>query len=234
MARVAGTGAVPSDFPPPRAELVPATSRLAELENGIKASSQLLPSACEMLRRFRPDRPKIRPADPPTRETLLQCYARDGREPLERIFERAAGQHRKLLQEIERAREVFSFAREELSAPGQYAGGAGDAIRNALLSLQFQRDQQTDRQPADAETSAPGSGVFQENRLLLGRHRLGILAHLAQHGLRRGTLMFSVSCLGSTRDRFAPGSPAAAERQMTGLLVYIGWRAAPTRWKAGR
>ncbi|MBI2877421.1 MAG: hypothetical protein HYY20_11115 [Candidatus Tectomicrobia bacterium] len=99
-------------FPLPKAGIVPASSRLSELEAGLRAELQTLPQSCEIVARLsasprrRTPWKKLYP-----RETLYHAFVRTGRTEIARVLEEIEAEHRKIVQEIERAREPLVWER---------------------------------------------------------------------------------------------------------------------------
>lgn len=219
--------------PLPKAHVIPASARLAEIEVALKAELESLPSVCETLIRFSPlpgrsTRWKI--LHP--RETLHQTYVRRGRPEVTRVLEEVEGHHRSLGQQIERAREVVAFGLEA-SRTGQQRDEqlAREAVQNALSLLEFHRREVADWRPvADARLARALASVFAEGRVILTRHRLGVLAYLAQQGFRPTVMLVghnAVAAAGQILRRLV----GALERLALEFLVYIGWRPAPATGK---
>ena len=217
-------------FPPPKADVIPASGRLAEIEVALKAELESLPSVCETLTRFSalPGR-RTRWKRLYPRETLHQTYVRRGRPELTRVLEEIEGQHRSLVQQIERAREVVAFGLEASSAGQQRDEKlAREAVQNALSLLEFHRRGVVDWRPvADAHLARALTSVFTEGRLILTRHRLGVLAYLAQQGFRRAVMLAGYSAV-AIAGHILRRLVGTLERLALEFLVYIEWRPAPS------
>ncbi len=220
-------------FPPPKADVIPASGRLAEIEVAFKAELESLPSVCETLMGFsalpglRTRWKRLYP-----RETFRQAYVRRGRPELTRVLEEIEGHHRSLVQQIERAREVVAFGLEA-SSTGQQRDEqlAREAVQNALSLLEFHRRGVVDWRPvADVRLARALASVFTEGRLILTRHRLGVLAYLAQQGFRR-TVMLAGHNAVATAGHILRRLVGALERLALEFLVHIGWRPAPSAGK---
>lgn len=216
------------EFPPPKADVVPAPGRLTEIEVALKVELESLPSVCETLGtlsalpRRRTWWRRLYP-----RDTFHQAYERSGRPELARVLEEVESQHRALVQQIERAREVVAFGLEEQRDEQL----AREAVQNALSLLEFHRREVVDWRPAaDARLARALTSVFAEGRLILTRHRLGVLAYLAQQGFRRTFILAGQSAV-ATAGHILRRLVGALERLALEFLVYIGWRPAPSLGK---
>jgi len=218
------------DFPSPKVDVVPASSRLTDLESSLKAELETLPESVQTLTKLSPlprRRTKWNKLYP--RETLDQAFLRAGRPAVARVLGEIESEHRKIVQEIERAREVVAFGLEAAGAEQDSDPQvAREALQNALSLLEFSRDEAADwRSSADTRMARALAAVFVEGRLILSRHRLGVLTYLAQQGLRRAIVLVSSSAVAAA-GRFLRRSLRILERLVLGFLVYIGWRPAPS------
>jgi len=217
------------DFPPPKADIAPASSRLSELDALFKAELGPLPQPCETLiklcalPRRRRKWQKLYP-----REIVYQAFARTGRPQIALALEQVEGEHRKIVQEIERARQVVAFGLEMVSSEQDpHPELAREAIENALSSLEFYRSQSLDwSASADARMAKALADVFVESRLILRRHWLGVLAYLAEQGLRR-TIALIGQAAASALGKALRSLIKTVEKLATRFLVYIGWMRPP-------
>ncbi len=230
--RIEGSG--DEDLPPPKGGVIPALSRLSELVSGLKLELRALPQTCDALaalsalpkRRSRSR--QLRP-----RQTLDQAFHRSGYGKIRRVLEEVELQHRKIVQQIERAREVVSFGMgsdETERDPDPQV--TQEALKNAQSLLEFQRAEIPDWQSsASGQTASALAGVFIETRLILRQVRLGAFAYLAQQGLRRALMIGAEDAVTRTV-RVLQRAYKVTERGALEFLIYIGWRQAPTAGKA--
>ena len=221
------------DVPSPKTEVVPASSRLAELEAGLKAELKALPQSVQTLPRFSAlsrRRSKLKEVFP--RKTLEEAFARTGRSSIAQTFAEIEIEHSKIVQEIVRAREVVAFGLElDGATPESDPQITEEALQNALSLLEFYRREAPDWRPeADAQMAQTLAAVFDEGRLILRRDRLGIFAHLAQQGTRQAIAHASRSALAAT-SKLARRFYRTLEHLVIRFLVYIGWRPEPTAGK---
>jgi GTPase SAR1 family protein len=218
------------DFPPPKADVVPTSSRLSELEAALKAELETLPQSCETLARFSAlprRRSRLKKLYP--RETVYQAFVRTGRQEIAQVLEEIESEHRKIVQQIERAREVVAFGLETVG-PEQNPDlqVAHEALQNALSLLEFSRREAPDWRPlADARLARALASVFVEARLILTRHRLGALTYLAQQGLRRAVVLAGRSTVAASAQALR-SLYRTLERVVLRFLVSIGWKPAPS------
>lgn len=222
------------EFPAPRASLAPAMSRWLELEAEWNGALQALPALCELRARFssaprrRIVRRRLRP-----REVLRQTLWRRGRSEVLRILEEIESHHREIVQEIERAREVVTFALEvTVSEHEDEAQVVREALQNALSLLEYRRRETPDWQrAASARLARMLASVFLEARMIFSRHRLGVLAYFAQQGLRRAVALASRSAA-IAAVQFLRHLVGLLERLALRFLIAIGWKPAPTEGTA--
>lgn len=214
-------------LPSPKADLVPASSRLSELEALLKTDLESLPQACEVLTAFsaRPGRRRVRRLYP--RETVLQAFLRTGRQALAQVLEEVESEHRAILQQLERARQVVAFG-VELAERNRDPQVAREALQNTLSLLEFSRREAPDWRPAaTARMAQMLASVFVESRMLLDRHWLGMFTYLAQQRLHRAAVL-ALRSAASTLVRALRRLYEILERAFLRFLVRIGWRLEPS------
>ncbi|HXF06188.1 MAG TPA: ATP-binding protein [Blastocatellia bacterium] len=216
------------DFPPPKADLVPASGRLSELETALKAELESLPSVCETPIRFSAlPRRRTRWKRLYPRDTFRRAFERRGRPEVTRLLEEVESQHRVLVQQIERAREVVAYGLEEQSDEQLVR----EAQQNALSLLEFHRREVVDWRPAvEPQMARALAEVFAEGWLILTRHRLGTLAYLSQQGFRRALTLVGQSVVTIT-GYIVRRLVSDLERLTLEFLSYIGWRPASSAGK---
>ena len=219
-------------FPPPKVDIVPASSRVNEFEEGLRTALKALPEICEVPRDISPlPRSGLRFTTLRPRQTLHECYMRTGHDRISAVFERIKNEHRSIVQEIERAREVVRFALETAGSDQASSPILREALQNALSLLKYNRDERTSSEPAaDPEIAGCLAGVFLENRLMLSRRILGGFAHIANLGVRR-TLAASSAVAAARFERGVRRLTASVNKGIQRFLVYIGWQPAPTAGK---
>jgi len=218
------------EFPRVRAEVVPAASRLADLDVAVKEASTALPHSVQILTRFFAEaRHRLRWREYHPRAALLEAYRQAGRADIASLLGEIAEAHQSVLLGIERASQVVGFA-AEMNAVPETAGSPAirEAMENALSLLEFLRSEPPDwRQSADARLTRILASIFVENRMLLNRRRLGLVSYLIQQGIRRALLRISRRTLvlaGNILRRLWRAQEKASQR----FLVSIGWKRAPT------
>ena len=103
-------------------------------------------------------------------------------------FREAETAHRAIVREIERAREVVTFAIEAAGEEGE-AGKtvAAEGIANAIALLQYQRQSIGPiRERAESCLTRSIAATFLESHIALEQGRLGLLTHLSQEAGERG------------------------------------------------
>ncbi|MGE0555146.1 MAG: AAA family ATPase, partial [Gemmatimonadales bacterium] len=145
-----------------------------------------------------------------------------GRPVLAGELEDVQAEHVALLQQIERARQVDSFAAEE-----QADGADGNLVREAMENARSLLD--VDRRAASAAMPTERTAILGavaratlENRSMLSRSRLGALAHLGRLGVRRGGIVLAAAALPVLKR--ALGWVAKGGRELSRrFLVAIQW-----------
>ena len=176
------------EFPQPKADVVPAASRMAELESLLRSELERLPRTLEMPAKFslqprrRSHLRRLRPM-----ETVQQAFHRRGRLEILNLLEDVETEHRTIVQQIERAREVVAFARETAgSGPESDPRIVQEAIQNVISLLEFYgREQPEWCASADVKLARALASTYTESRLIMGLHRLGVFTYLIRQGLRR-------------------------------------------------
>ncbi len=226
------TGAA-EEFPQPQTIIVPALSRLSGLRETIRAAIQSLPETSAITSRL-PSSPrrrsKLRKLRP--QNTFERAFERTGRAEILLALEEIESEHRKALQEIERAREVVAFGMTaEQSESDTHKEILLEATQNALSLLEFYRSQARDWRPSSEIRMASAlAAVFAETRAIFGRDRIGAIAYIARQGLRRGIALAGQGAAAATAEALRK-SYAVVERTITSFLIYIGWKQAPQAGK---
>lgn len=218
------------DFPPPRMDVVPAASRVSELDAELKAALGSLPSSYEIWTTFSPSpRRRLRAKQLRPRDVLSQTLRRRGWGEIMVALQDIEAKHRDILQQIERAREVVRFGLEVAdSALEADTPIARDALRNALSLLEHQRRQRSDEHAAaSVHLMRTLASVLLEARMLLARHQLSALAYLAQQGLRQAVVLLGRSSLVALTQSLRR-LVSALERFASTFLITIGWKPAPS------
>ena len=227
----ARVSSVPEDeFPQPKADIVPASSRMAELESLLRPELEKLPRTCEALPNFSAQphrRAKFRQLRP--LEIVQQAFLRRGRLEILSLLQEIESEHRAIVQQIGRARAVVAFARETAgSGPESDPHVVQEALQNAISLLDFYRVEQPEWcAAAEPRLTRALASVFIEERLILGLHRFGVFTYLAQQGLCRAVILVGrrvTAALGfALRRTFDILESAIVE-----VLVRIGWKPAPS------
>lgn len=216
-------------FPPPKADVVPASSRLSELEAVLKLDLESIPQPCEIratltaLPRRRSHWLKLYP-----RDTLYHAFRRTGRPQIAQALQEIELEQRKIIQEIERAREVVAFGLEVTRADRDVRPEvAHEALQNALSLLEFYRQEAPDWRPAaEARLAQALAAVFWEYRLVLSRQWLGVFSYLARQGFRRAVALIGRNAVAASAKALR-AALKVAEQMTLRFLVSIGWRQAP-------
>ena len=160
------------------------------------------------------------------RKAFLSALVRLGRETVRSGFQEAEADHRAVVREIERVREVVTFSLESaVKEGGQGAQIAREGIANALALVSYRRQSVTDPHPlVQRKLAEAAAGVIAFTHLALDQGRLGLLTQLAQQSGSR--LLREAWRLGHDPDLrgrpagAGPGShgisPAAAKGRMGG------------------
>ncbi len=219
-------------FPPPRGDIVPAASRMSELDSNLGTKWNTLPRSMQVPSRFTTlPKPGIRLRSLYPREYIRQAFERSGRKEVAGLLEEVEAEHRKIVQEIERAREVVLFGETTpVSAAGTDSMVLSEALQNALHLLEYCRGERQDwRDTIDRRMAKAMASVFSDCRVVLNRDRLGAWTYLARQGFRKG---FVAALDAGAKGAFAGlrASGQFLERLIEAVLAYIGWRSpAPSR-----
>ena len=213
-------------FPDATAAVVPAQSRTRETNHAVAELLASLPDSIAILTRVAPAgrrRASTRTAWP--RRTAEDAYANFGKPGVAELFAQGQETHLRMVQHLERARQVVEFAAEGgVSAEaGAEAGAVDEALHNARALLAGVHQELAT--PIDASRDAAfaaAAQVFLENRLMLARGRLGTVVHRSGLGARRGAGS-AVAAAGklalSGIAALASGAAASVRR----FLVAIEW-----------
>ncbi len=217
-------------FPQPKARLLSCDERLAEwLRRTSGAARQELAVAIETVEPRTPLPGWRKPwRDLEPARVFLAALSAAGAPIMEAGLREAEAVHRAVVREIERAREVVEFGFETAHLErGASQAFAGEAVRNALTLLTFQKGVTSEIRPA-AENSAAHAiaAVLLECGIALERNRIGLLAHVTR---RRGREAFR-----QLRGVAEKGIQTASRRVWAGArhayrwaLLKIGWIASP-------
>ncbi len=225
--RAVGSPANQQPIPAPIAGFVPVSSRLRDFEQSFRVALERLPESLEVLTRLLEAPPRrIRSRWLAPRSTFNEAYRRRGHPLFLAALEEVDGEHRRIVREIERAREVVAFGKE--TAAGEHdAGIEQESVKNALLLLEYAREQCRDWGPSvSAKIARALASVFAENRLLLRQKRLGALLYVSHQGFRRAVPAMARAAVTGLR-RAGGFTYDALLRATNRLLVAIGWRATP-------
>ena len=217
-------------FPQPKARFLSCDERLAEwLRRTSGTARQELPITIETVepRMALPGwRKPWRDLEPA--RVFLAALSAVGAPIMAAGLREAEAVHRAVVREIERAREVVEFGFETARLErGAGQAFAGEAVRNALTLLTFQKGVTSEIRPA-AEASAAHAvaAVLLECGIALERSRIGLLAHVTR---RRGREAFR-----QIRGVAAKGVQAASRQLWAAArhayrwaLLKIGWIGAP-------
>lgn len=217
-------------FPLPVVNVIPAQSRLNDFETSLKDVLVNLPSSTNILSKQSalPRRSTkwnvLRP-----REKFQNVYERSGRQPLVQVLTEIEAEHQKLVQNIERAREVVSFGLETLDDPDALgAEVVQESFENAHSLLEYSLKETVDWQnSASIRIVRTAAKVFLETRLMLSRARLGVYTYLARQGFSRAAVFVGQSVLDSSLE-FLTRLKKTTQRLLNNALIYIGWRQAQT------
>ncbi len=219
--------------PAPRTDVVPLPSRMSDMEARLRKQLEIFHQSYEIparLTSFPRRRAGMRMLDP--KVTFHDAYLRDGQREITNALKKVESEHRRIVEQIERAREVVAFGQEAAGIEEDFDPRVvQESLENALSLLEFETGEMRDWQPvADRRMTRALASVFLENRLVLGRHKLGVFTHLAQQGMGRASVLVSRRAR-SVLTRLFENLPGAVEKMMLHFLVYIGWRSAPRAGK---
>jgi hypothetical protein len=212
-------------IPPPRTDIVPSSSRLSEFESGYRAVLQSIPQPVRILTKFsRLPRRSGKPKEFKPAETAFDAYLRAGRDEVALVLQEVELEHQRVVQGIERAREVVSFGLSEIESNGKRDTQImQEALQNALSLLEFQRKETpAELNESNARLTRTIAAVFDDNRTVLGRNRLGVFAYLGQQGVREAAEIGWQNLVQGTK-RLVGAAIGAFQEMTHDFLVYIGW-----------
>ena len=177
-------GAHGESFPPPQAGLLSSEDRTSDWERSVEAPArERLPAAVETVepRQVLPSwRSPWRTLEP--QRVFLTALGRFGRETVLEGFREAEADHRAIVRDIERAREVVIFSSESAGKEGEEGFQIGqEGIANALSLISYRKQRLTnphalvERKLAEATVA-----VVSVTHVALDQGRLGLLTQLAQ------------------------------------------------------
>ena len=219
-------------FPQPKARLLSCDERLAEwLRRASGAARQELPVAIETVEPRTPLPGWRKPwRDLEPARVFLAALSAAGAPIMAAGLREAEAVHRAVVREIERAREVVEFGFETARLErGAGQAFAGEAVRNALTLLTFQKGVTSEIRPA-AENSAAHAiaAVLLECGIALERSRIGLLAHVTRRRGReafrqlRGVAAEGRYRLGPAECGQAPGTPIDGHSSKLGGSRLLG------------
>ena len=216
---------------PPEAQtnVVPAVSRMTELEAALKKALQALPAAVQILTRSTA-LPKfwVKPKELNPVSTFDEAFQRKGSPAISELLHAVEAEHHRLVREIEQAREVIDFGlsadEEEQQRDVQVAQ---EALQNALSLLEFQRQETSaGLVEADRRFTKTLAQVFTENRAVLRRNRLGVFTYLGQQGLQQAVVLGSRNAYEATK-KATRWTFDKLNQVLQQFLVQIGWKQEP-------
>ncbi len=217
-------------FPQPKARLLSCDERLAEwMRRTSGAARQELPIAIETVEPRMPLPGWRKPwRDLEPARVFLAALSAAGAPVMAAGLREAEAVHRAVVREIERAREVVEFGFETARLErGVGQAFAGEAVRNALTLLTFQKGVTSEIRPtAEASAAHALAAVLLECGVALERSRIGLLAHVTRrHGREAWRQLRGVAEKGVQSG--SRQSWAAARHAYRWALLKIGWIAAP-------
>jgi hypothetical protein len=219
------------EFPQPQVDVVPASSRLAELESQFQAELERLPQTFETLAEFsirhQPRHMRLRRLLP--RDTILQALQRRGRQKILDFLQEVESQNSTIVQQIERAREVVAFAQETAGAGPEYDPRiVQEATQNVISLLEFYVKEKPEwRASADQRMVRVLASVFIEIRLVLGLRRLGFFTYLIRQGLLSALALAGRQAT-SGLHHYSRRAGEVLQIALTDVLIRIGWKSAPS------
>ncbi len=159
---------------------------------------------------------------------FLAALGEDERRRALRGLQEAEESHRAIVREIERAREVVTFAMETAAAEGDTSLQiAREGTDNALSLLLYQKQNAAEVRPlAERNLITATASTFYECHVAVKQGRLGLLSHLAREGGYRSARTALTLAVRYTR-RFLQWLWATTRRVYRWCLVKIGWERAP-------
>ncbi|HNB71697.1 MAG TPA: ATP-binding protein [Acidobacteriota bacterium] len=217
---------VPVTLPAIETDIVPAPSRVHDLESAFRKQLRPLQVPVELvawLSPYPPKKPKpklLRPSD-----FYLRTFDRRVRSGVEQLFADLEAQHTAMVTQVEQAREVIVFGTEALDAHLENDRAvAREAFHNALRMLERLNQSDTSwRLPVERRLVELLAGMFLEVRVLLSRDYLGALAYLAQKGTS-SAFSEKVEAGSEVMTGLIQKSVDVGETGFTEFLVAIGWK----------
>lgn len=208
------------------ADVVPALSRVHDLESTFRKQLNPLRAPVELLAWLSPYPPKkpkpklLRPFD-----FYQRTFDRRVQTGVEHIFRDLEAQHTAIVTQVEQAREVIVFGTSALDAHLENDRMvAREAFHNALRMLERLNQPDTSwRLPVERRLLELLAGMFLEVRVLLSRDYLGALAYLAQKGTS-SALSEKLEAGSEVMTELIQKSVDVSEAGFSEFLVAIGWK----------
>jgi hypothetical protein len=218
------------EFPQPKTDVLPAASRIAEMDSFLRSELERLPGTLETPAEFslQPRRStRMRRLHPV--ETIQQAFSRRGRLKILKLFQEVETEHRMIVQQVERAREVVAFARETAgSGPEFDPRVVQEAVQNVISLLEFYGQEQPEWcASAEARIARALASTNTEARLILGLRRLGVFTYLLRQGLRRALALAGRRGAAEVR-RSVQNAFRVIQEAVVRALTLIGWKSAPS------
>ena len=146
-------------------------------------------------------------------------------DPVATVLEDVEGDHKAVLREIERAREVVTFGIQAASESGAGGAMAQESVGNSAGLLKHAGETFPDRRSGvEAAYVQATASCFYQYHVGFEHGRLSLLSFLAREGLARGTRRASSLALEEGR-RGGLAAWTAIRRFYHAVLVRIGWEA---------
>lgn len=216
----------PVTLNPMETDVVPALSRVHDLESTFRTHLSPLRVPVELLAWLSPYPPKkpkpklLRPAD-----FYQRTFDRRVQAGVKYIFTDLEDQHTAIVTQVEQAREVIVFGTGALAAHLENDQTvAREAFHNALRMLECLNQSDTSwRLPVTRRLLELLAGMFLEVRVLLSRDYLGSLAYLAQKGTS-SALSEKLEAGSEVMSELIQKSVDVGETGFSEFLVAIGWK----------
>ena len=213
-------------LPPGSAQLTPAREHTRQWKKALGGHARVLMP--EEIEAVEPRRPlpgwRVRWRTVRPEQGFLATLDRAA-EPVATVLEDVEADHKAVLQEIERAREVVTFGIQTAAETASGAAMAQESVGNAELLLKKARQNLPDRH-ADVEAAyvQVTAACFHQYHAGFEQGRLSLASYLAREGIARGLRQASRQALEEGR-RVGLASREAVIRFYHAVLVKIGWEA---------
>ena len=218
------------DFPPPAARLLSAEDRTRDWMGAVRAAAmERLPQSVETAEPKRAE-PSRRPPwrELQAQEKFLSSLERGGRATALEGFLEAESNHRTIVREIERAREVVSFSLETArNEPEEGEAMMREGLANALSLVVYQKEHARDAHDAVEEKLVAATvDTLVLTHIALEQGRLGLFTQLARQRGARAVRELTVLLL----KRTATGGRQTRDAVRSAyhwLLLKVGWETPP-------